>query len=294
VLITDLLRSDGSIIVNKNLVHAIGLNAAIMYSELASKRAYFEDRGQLTEDGYFFNTVDNIKLDTGLGEKPQAAAIKQLKSLGLINTAKRGLPAKRYFKIIDNDRLLLSILDKGNDVRVGLKNELSTKNDKKKDVYLNHINSSSQTEVISSSRMAELDNPNRRINNTKVNNTKEIILKNKGTEKIPSYAFSFNDFKNKFEIEPGAMECIEHYVSLFEEYRDIEHPRLKEDQWRYVIENMFYVVNEDHAIDFDLNEVAVMDMMDQHFKTEYKNCDYNILHFMSDGVRVRRMYEVAY
>jgi hypothetical protein len=57
---------------------------------------------------------------------------------------------------------------------------------------------------------------------------------------------------------------------------------------------MYYVTLSDDGIDFDLDDTAIMDMMEQHFKTKYKNCDYNILHFMSDGVRIRRMYEVAY
>jgi hypothetical protein len=292
-MILDLLRADGSIVVNKNLVHAIGLNAAVMFSELISKKQYFEDRGMLTDDGYFYNTVDNIRLDTGLGEKPQTAAIKMLESLCLIKTTKRGLPAKRHFKITATDAMLTRILTEGSNVRSSLKNELNAKMEKKKDDYTSNINSSSQKEGTSSSQMAELEEPNGRINNTKEiilkNNTKN---KNKGTEKFPSY--TFKDYKNQFSVDEGVMECVEYYLSLYEEFRESEHPRLKQEQWDHVIENMFYVTNPDYGIDFDLDESSVMDMMEQHFKTEYKNCDYNILHFMSDGVRVRRMYEVAY
>ena len=56
-MILDLLREGGSIVVNKKLAHAIGMDAAVMYSELISKQRYFAKKGQLTDDGYFFNTV---------------------------------------------------------------------------------------------------------------------------------------------------------------------------------------------------------------------------------------------
>ncbi|MGF6951857.1 hypothetical protein QF028_004362 [Neobacillus sp. B4I6] len=111
---------------------------------------------------------------------------------------------------------------------------------------------------------------------------------NKGTEQDSVLCFSFNDFKNKFSVKDDAIECIEYYLSFYQEYRNVEHPRLNEEQWYYVVNNLFYVD------DFDLSDTNVMNMMEQHFKTKYKNCDYNILHFMSNGVRLNRMYEVAY
>lgn len=83
--IYDLLRSDGSIVVNKNLIFAIGLNESIIYAELVSRFNYFSDRGNLASDGYFYNTISDLQSGTGLGEKPQRAAIKNLEKLGLID-----------------------------------------------------------------------------------------------------------------------------------------------------------------------------------------------------------------
>lgn len=118
---------------------------------------------------------------------------------------------------------------------------------------------------------------------------------NKGTEcDSVRHSFSFQDLINQFKIREDAIEVIEYYLSLYEEYMEKEHPRLKKEQWDYVVENLFYVTDPNYGIDFDLHEMNIKDMMEQHFKTEYQNCDYNILHFMSDGVRVKRMYEVAY
>jgi hypothetical protein len=119
-------------------------------------------------------------------------------------------------------------------------------------------------------------------------NTSEINKKHNGAEKVSALAVAFAEFKNNFTINEVDIEVIEYYISLYRDYRGKDHPKLKEDQWNYVVENMYYLE------DFDLGETTIMDMMEQHFKTKYKNCDYNILHFMSNGVRVRRMYEVAY
>lgn len=99
-----LLKSGGSIIVNKNLTRNIGLDAAILYSEICSKYKYFSQRKELDKDGYFFNTVENMSRDTSLSDHRQREAIKKLKELGLIFYQKRGMPARRYFKVnIDYD-----------------------------------------------------------------------------------------------------------------------------------------------------------------------------------------------
>lgn len=94
-----LLKSGGSIIVNKNLARNIGLDAAIFYSELYSKYKYFKQRKKLNEDGYFFNTVENMSRDAFLSDYRQRKAIKKLKELDLICYQKKGLPARRYFKV---------------------------------------------------------------------------------------------------------------------------------------------------------------------------------------------------
>lgn len=109
-MILDLLRSDGSIVVNKTLAQAIGINAAVMYSELISKHKYFSDRRQLTEDGFFYNTVKNMQDDTTLSKDQQLEAIKVLKGLDLIDQTNRGLPRTRHFKVNQNEEVIKRIL----------------------------------------------------------------------------------------------------------------------------------------------------------------------------------------
>lgn len=109
--IIDLLRSDGSVIVNKRLIRAIGLKEAILYSELVSKAAYFNEKKKLTPDGFFFNTSENLRKDTGLTEYSQNQAIRNLKELGLIDYSLQGLPATKHFKIAADKKKLQQIMD---------------------------------------------------------------------------------------------------------------------------------------------------------------------------------------
>ena len=109
--IIELLRADGSIVVNKRLAKALGLHEAIIYSELLSRHCYFADRGRLDAGGYFYNTIEDLQDGTTLTRRQQDKAIGNLAKAGLIKTKLFGMPAKRHFKIIDNEVGLLKILD---------------------------------------------------------------------------------------------------------------------------------------------------------------------------------------
>lgn len=112
-MLFDLLRSDAHVSVNKALMFAIGVNEALVFSELLSRQAYFQDRNQLDEDGYFFNTVDDLKSGTSLSDYQQRVAINNLKKLELINVHVGGIPPKRFFRINDNSTALVNLLNDG-------------------------------------------------------------------------------------------------------------------------------------------------------------------------------------
>ena len=102
-----LLSSTAFIVLNKNLAKKIGLKAAILLSDLISKEEYFIANGM--SDGWFFNTEANIEDDTTLNSYHQRKCIKLLKSEGLIEVKRKGIPAKQYFKI--NEEQVLQILN---------------------------------------------------------------------------------------------------------------------------------------------------------------------------------------
>lgn len=170
-LIFDLLRSNGSITINKRLATALGLEAAVMYAELLSRNNYFEERGKLKR-GWFFNTVDDLKDATTLSRHKQDKAKAKLEKVGLIESRVDGMPAKRYFKIIEDSQLLEDLLN-GEDIEMD-KYEKSDKQEVKKESTKNV--KKQQTSLIKidvqERKKLTLNNTN---NNTK-KNTKKINI----------------------------------------------------------------------------------------------------------------------
>ncbi len=70
-------------VINKAITKEVGIDAALLLADLISKQEYFEDRGMLDENGYFFNTRDNIQEDTTLTLYRQNNAISILKRRNL-------------------------------------------------------------------------------------------------------------------------------------------------------------------------------------------------------------------
>ena len=102
-----LLSSTAFLVLNKQLAKQIGLKAAVMLADLISKEEYFIAKGMT--DGWFFNTESNIEEDTTLNSYHQRKCIKTLKKEGLIEVKRKGIPAKQYFKI--NEQQVLQILN---------------------------------------------------------------------------------------------------------------------------------------------------------------------------------------
>ena len=97
--ILQLISSDAFITLNKEMIKAVGLEEAIMLGELASEYDYWQKRDGLTEDGYFFTTVENVEDKTTLSDYKQRKCLKNLQEVGLISVSIRGIPAKRYVKL---------------------------------------------------------------------------------------------------------------------------------------------------------------------------------------------------
>ena len=124
-----LLSSTAFIVLNKNLAKQVGLKEAVLLADLISKEEYFIANGMT--DGWFFNTEANIEKDTTLNPYHQRKCIKTLKKHNLIEVKRKGIPAKQYFKI--NEEQVMQIL-----------NNLSVKNlttiNKNKEIKITNIN----------------------------------------------------------------------------------------------------------------------------------------------------------
>ena len=93
---------------NKTLAKKIGLHESIFLGEIISEYDYWNRMHSLTDDGYFYSTVENVMESTTLSDYQQRSIIKHLVELKILDVRVAGMPAKRYFKI--NEEQFYAIL----------------------------------------------------------------------------------------------------------------------------------------------------------------------------------------
>lgn len=165
------------IVVNKELMHALGLEEAILLGELCSEYDFWEKQGRL-EDGFFYSTVENIEENTTLSDYQQRKYLNKLCDLGIIEIKIKGMPAKRFiriceeevFKIFEGKNLKNLRTSTGKNEEPHIYNNIINKNKKikiKKEVYaeiVDYLNEkigarysakSSKTQTLINARMNE-------------------------------------------------------------------------------------------------------------------------------------------
>jgi len=113
------VNDTGFIPVSKNIIHLVGLNAATIYAEFCNKKRYFQERGTLTEDKYFFCSASDLQESTGLSRSQQNKGFSILTEHKLLEkaTAKN----TRYFLLFDDENSIKTAIDKGKEIREKLK-----------------------------------------------------------------------------------------------------------------------------------------------------------------------------
>lgn len=96
--------------INKHIARKCGIYGALLLADLLSKREWFIENDCVSEGDWFFNTVENIKLDTTLSKYQQNEALKNLKAAGFIYTKYADVPKKRYY-LIDDKKLLETLTE---------------------------------------------------------------------------------------------------------------------------------------------------------------------------------------
>ena len=94
-----LISNENYIIVNRDLIKEIGLDEAVLLSELCSEQYYWKSKDKLGKDGFFFSTIENIENNIGFKKKKQLTLLKKLKSRNLIEVKYHDMPKKRYIKV---------------------------------------------------------------------------------------------------------------------------------------------------------------------------------------------------
>lgn len=145
--IFEIARTTAWVQVCKPLMMALGNDEAIIFGELLSKNKYFTDRDELTQDGYFFNTMWDLASDTNLNDHRQRLAINKLVAVGLLKMKVKGIPPKRYFRIQNDPNLFVRIIEFGVEkalrMRQGLNSQIFKElilNDVEKPICINKPN----------------------------------------------------------------------------------------------------------------------------------------------------------
>lgn len=108
-----LLNPDNTVNFNRPLAHALGTNEAIIYSALIAKQVYYKQREMLDGEGWFYSTVNDLEESTALTKRQQCCSVKVLVAAGLVESEKRGMPARRCFRVVKDVDLLKSYLARG-------------------------------------------------------------------------------------------------------------------------------------------------------------------------------------
>ncbi len=86
------------------------------------------------------------------------------------------------------------------------------------------------------------------------------------------------------------VEIITFYYGAYMRTFHREHPRLSAKAMDGVISAL---CNGSEMVE-DIYPETYKAMIERHFRAQYQDCDYNICHFMSEGIRNNRYYESCY
>lgn len=188
MILASLLSSSSFIMTNKILIKAVGTDAAIILGELCSEYNYWEQRGELTNNEWFYSTRENIEDNTGLSEYKQRTAINQLLKLELIQTKKMGIPCKIYYKL-NEANILECYTNTQKKLLEMAKNPVVKNSDNKK---LKDSNTSSENFEEQDVQKLDTNNNN---NNNNENHTQEQAKKEK-VEYSPMVSMTKAEYQN--------------------------------------------------------------------------------------------------
>lgn len=124
-----IINPDNSMTFNRFIAHAIGATETVIYFALISKMTYYHKKAMLDEDGYFYATALDIQESTTYTKRVQLPALKRLEEIGLISTKYDGLPRRKYYKIANDQNLIISLVEQGEKIASALRSKSADKSD---------------------------------------------------------------------------------------------------------------------------------------------------------------------
>ena len=113
------------------------------------------------------------------------------------------------------------------------------------------------------------------------------------------------DFKKFAQIAasvyPGGVYSLDdvlqvflYYFEQYERHTGRPHPPIRASQIVRICQDMPYIDQQSKGGYEDISPLDYRTMIDQHFATKYRHCDYNINHFFSGKIIALRFYEACY
>ena len=201
--------------INKSLAQKVGLESALLLSDLIDRESYFEGRGMLIDingEGYFFVTSKQISDATTLSYRKQKKCITTLEDEGMIKTFLRGVPAKLHFTICES-KIWQSV-------------NTSISETLKLDLAKTQYKSERNAKTINNNKEIIIDNNNKAIDKKEIKQSKQasnvlvvedsIVIKKerKKAEKVPSdLDAAIKYFYERNSTTEEAEKFYDHYCS---------------------------------------------------------------------------------
>ncbi len=184
----EVLNPTNTVSRNRLLSFAIGNAEAEIYNCLIAKHVYYNNQGKLTEGGWFYSTVKDLHLSSGYAEDAQKTAIRHLIKHGLIESELKGLPAKRYFRIIPDVDKLNSLMKSGEEIQEAVTrrydDEIKKRSDRRKKKKLRIIE-------VTDTSVKESDTIDTINEDTASETSSEVVM-----EEVTGYALSSADVRS--------------------------------------------------------------------------------------------------
>ena len=148
------LAQDAYLVVNKAFVQTLGLTETVLLSLLLDRHTYFSQTNQI-DNGWFYCTGESLQDTLNIGRRPLDAALKNLETAHLVEIQRKGLPAKKYFRLsFDNIKTATETLNQVCAKRSNLYNQNEQTYNNNKDNNNKDIDNSSLRSELSESLLS--------------------------------------------------------------------------------------------------------------------------------------------
>ncbi len=139
-MINEVLFGDNSetIIFNRNLAHLLGLEASCLYGGILNIAVY---QAEYDEEGYFPVSQLLLQITTSFSGRVQRKLLKILEDHNLIKVKLKGMPHKRYIKLVMNEENVKTHFAKGIAAMEKIGEEMKSKEGHSKKGYVYFLQS---------------------------------------------------------------------------------------------------------------------------------------------------------